>query len=138
MPAVSASATLGSSAVCSRRRYIDGAWDVFHTGHVLALQRAAALGDFLLVGVHDDATVNAHKGMNYPICGLHERALCLLSCRYTGDVVMGAPWVLTEVRIASACIDRAMLPPRLSLTLAPNVPPPMRGVLSRTWSRHST
>ena len=32
--------------------YVDGAWDMFHAGHVEFLQRAAELGDFLLVGVH--------------------------------------------------------------------------------------
>ena len=76
--------------------YIDGAWDLLHSGHVMALQKAAALGDFLLVGVHDDATVNEHKGLNYPACGLHERALCVLSCKYVDDVVIGAPWAGTD------------------------------------------
>jgi len=39
------------------------------------LEKAKALGDFLLVGIHDDDTVNAEMGGGYPIMNLHERAL---------------------------------------------------------------
>lgn len=38
--------------------YIDGAFDILHAGHVGALFAARRKGDFLLVGLHDDATVN--------------------------------------------------------------------------------
>jgi len=31
-----------------------GSWDLFHAGHVLALARARAHGDYLVVGVYDD------------------------------------------------------------------------------------
>lgn len=34
--------------------YVDGTFDLFHTGHIEFLKRAKALGDYLLVGVHDD------------------------------------------------------------------------------------
>lgn len=34
--------------------YVDGAFDLFHVGHIEFLKRAKALGDFLVVGVHDD------------------------------------------------------------------------------------
>jgi ethanolamine-phosphate cytidylyltransferase len=35
----------------------------------------------LIVGIHDDQTVNFHKGSNFPIMNLHERVLCVLSCK---------------------------------------------------------
>lgn len=73
---------------------------MFHSGHIETLKyvlfgtrkadfnnkcihsRAAKeLGDFLLVGIHDDYTVNKHKGRNFPIMNLHERTLSVLSCR---------------------------------------------------------
>ncbi|KAF2918642.1 hypothetical protein DAI22_08g071900 [Oryza sativa Japonica Group] len=37
--------------------YIDGAFDLFHAGHVEILRSARQLGDFLLVGVHDDQAI---------------------------------------------------------------------------------
>jgi len=71
--------------------YIDGAFDLFHVGHVHALKQAKELGDFLIVGVHSDQELNAIRGTNYPIMNLHERALCVLSCKYADEVIIGAP-----------------------------------------------
>ncbi|RKP18555.1 Nucleotidylyl transferase, partial [Rozella allomycis CSF55] len=62
--------------------YVDGAFDLFHVGHIELLKKAKELGDYLLVGIHDDKTVNAIKGSNYPIMNVHERTLSVLSCRY--------------------------------------------------------
>ena len=39
------------------------------------LEKARALGDFLLVGINDDDTVNTEHGSGFPIMNLHERAL---------------------------------------------------------------
>jgi ethanolamine-phosphate cytidylyltransferase len=61
--------------------YIDGDFDLFHVGHIERLQLAKNQGDYLLVGVHDDQTVNAVKGSNYPLMNLHERVLSVLACR---------------------------------------------------------
>ncbi|KAI8081679.1 uncharacterized protein BX664DRAFT_340995 [Halteromyces radiatus] len=76
--------------------YVDGTFDLFHVGHVEFLKRAKALGDFLIVGVHDDQTVNAIKGSNYPLMNLHERALSVLACRYVDEVIIGAPYSVSE------------------------------------------
>ncbi|KAJ2160864.1 choline phosphate cytidylyltransferase [Coemansia sp. RSA 552] len=72
--------------------YVDGAFDLFHTGHIEFLRRARELGDYLLVGVHDDQTVNAVKGGNFPVMNLQERVLGVLQCRYVDEVVIGAPY----------------------------------------------
>ncbi|KAI8991230.1 hypothetical protein BDF20DRAFT_997153 [Mycotypha africana] len=76
--------------------YVDGTFDLFHVGHIEFLKRAKALGDFLIVGVHDDQTVNAIKGSNYPLMNLHERALSVLACRYVDEVIIGAPYSVTD------------------------------------------
>eukprot|EP00913_Durusdinium_trenchii_P025657 g24081.t1 len=57
--------------------YVDGAWDMFHCGHVDLLRKAKNLGDLLIVGVHADAVVNKHRGSNYPIMNMQERTLSL-------------------------------------------------------------
>ncbi|PON81338.1 Bifunctional transcriptional regulator [Trema orientale] len=76
--------------------YIDGAFDLFHAGHVEILKTARQLGDFLLVGLHDDQTVSEHRGKHYPIMHLHERSLSVLACRYVDEVIIGAPWEVTK------------------------------------------
>eukprot|EP00743_Colponemidia_sp_Colp-15_P001086 GILK01001197.1.p1 GENE.GILK01001197.1~~GILK01001197.1.p1 ORF type:complete len:454 (+),score=70.73 GILK01001197.1:46-1362(+) len=81
--------------------YVDGAWDLFHIGHVETLRKAKALGDFLIVGVHDDPTVNEHKGGNYPVMNLHERCLNVLSCKYVDEVIIGAPYVINRDLLTS-------------------------------------
>jgi ethanolamine-phosphate cytidylyltransferase len=61
--------------------YVDGGFDLFHVGHVEFLRKAKEMGTFLIVGIHDDMTVNSIKGSNYPIMTLNERALEVMSCR---------------------------------------------------------
>eukprot|EP00462_Mataza_sp_D1_P021274 CAMPEP_0175138104 /NCGR_PEP_ID=MMETSP0087-20121206/10166_1 /TAXON_ID=136419 /ORGANISM="Unknown Unknown, Strain D1" /LENGTH=427 /DNA_ID=CAMNT_0016420975 /DNA_START=20 /DNA_END=1303 /DNA_ORIENTATION=+ len=81
--------------------YVDGAFDLFHVGHIEFLEKARALGTFLLVGVHHDEVVNSMKGQNYPIMSLHERVLNVLSCKWVDEVVIGAPWAVTDDMITS-------------------------------------
>lgn len=80
----------------SRIVYIDGAFDLFHAGHVEILRLARELGDFLLVGIHNDQTVSAKKGAHRPIMNLHERSLSVLACRYVDEVIIGAPWEVSK------------------------------------------
>jgi ethanolamine-phosphate cytidylyltransferase len=76
--------------------YVCGGFDLFHVGHVEALRIARQFGTFLIVGIHDDETVNRSKGSNFPILNLHERVLSVLQCRYVDEVITGAPWNITE------------------------------------------
>jgi ethanolamine-phosphate cytidylyltransferase len=74
--------------------YMDGAWDMFHAGHIEVLKEAKKLTEnsYLIVGVHNDELVNNHRGSNFPTMNLHERVLSVLGCRYVDDVVIDAPW----------------------------------------------
>ncbi len=81
--------------------YIDGSFDILHIGHVEILRKARELGNFLYVGVHDDSTINKYRGKNYPIVNLQERTFNLLACKYVDEVIIGAPWMLTEDLIRS-------------------------------------
>jgi ethanolamine-phosphate cytidylyltransferase len=69
------------------------------------LQQAKELGDHLVVGVHSDATVNEQRGYNYPILNMNERVLSVLGCRYVDDVLLDAPWCITEDMIATMSIS---------------------------------
>lgn len=85
--------------------YVDGGWDMFHAGHAAFLEAARKLGDFLLVGVHNDVVVNKHRGSNYPILNTNERTLSVLACKHVGDVVIDPPWVMTKEMIAALKIS---------------------------------
>ncbi len=50
-----------------------GTFDVFHVGHLRILQRAAAHGDTLVVGVSTDQLNHSKKG-RYPVYTQQERA----------------------------------------------------------------
>lgn len=76
--------------------YMDGTFDLFHIGHVETMKRAKEMGDYLIVGVHDDQTVNYYKGSNFPIMSLHDRVMCVLSTKFVDEVIIGAPWVITK------------------------------------------
>ncbi|EER13500.1 Ethanolamine-phosphate cytidylyltransferase, putative [Perkinsus marinus ATCC 50983] len=76
--------------------YIDGAFDMFHAGHISTLKKARELGDYLIVGVHSDVVVNKIKGGVYPCMNLKERVLSVLGCKYVDDVLADAPFTQTE------------------------------------------
>lgn len=69
--------------------YVAGAFDLFHVGHLDFLEKARALGDYLIVGLHTDPIVNRYKGSNFPIMNLHERVLSVLACKVSpkSDIV---------------------------------------------------
>ena len=54
--------------------FTNGCFDLLHPGHVRYLSAARALGDVLVVGVNDDASVRRLKGPGRPVLHLAERA----------------------------------------------------------------
>ena len=65
-------------------------------------------GDYLIVGIHNDAVVNRVRGMNLPLMHLHERVLSVLGCRYTDDVLIDAPYEITEDMLGSLNISEVI------------------------------
>mmetsp|Transcript_3095 Transcript_3095/g.7268 ORF Transcript_3095/g.7268 Transcript_3095/m.7268 type:complete len:466 (+) Transcript_3095:92-1489(+) len=88
--------------------YIDGAWDLFHPGHVAILKAAKSRGDYLIVGIHGDGVVNRQMGANFPLLNLHERVLSVLGCRFVDDVLIDAPYTVTQEMIASLNISEVV------------------------------
>ncbi|EDO31320.1 predicted protein [Nematostella vectensis] len=85
--------------------YTAGAFDLFHVGFLDFLEKAKALGDYLIVGLHTDQIVNRYKGSNYPIMNLHERVLSVLACRYVDQVIIGAPYSVSQELIDQFKVD---------------------------------
>lgn len=76
------------------RVFTSGSFDMFHIGHLNILERSAALGDELIVGVSTDELILHYKGMP-PIIPFEERLRIVSSLRCVTKVVKQVK--LTEV-----------------------------------------
>ncbi|PAA89138.1 hypothetical protein BOX15_Mlig009432g1 [Macrostomum lignano] len=85
--------------------YVCGSFDLFHVGHVAFLEKCYAMATYIIVGVHSDSVVNSYRGANYPIMTVFERVLSVLSCRYVANVVIDAPYCVTEELIKQFKVD---------------------------------
>lgn len=79
------------------RVYADMVGDLFHYGHVEFLEKARALGDYLLVGIHADDVAGLNK--RRPILTMEERVACVVGCRYVDEVLPNAPWIIDRAWI---------------------------------------
>ena len=88
------------------RVYVDMVADLFHYGHVNFLRQARSHGNFLLVGIHSDETVESYK--RTPILTMKERIASVAGCRYVDEVVPNAPLEITREWIEKHNIDLIM------------------------------
>ena len=70
--------------------FTNGCFDLLHPGHVRYLTAARALGDLLVVGLNDDASVRRLKGPGRPILVAAERAEVLAGLSAVDHVVLFA------------------------------------------------
>jgi D-beta-D-heptose 7-phosphate kinase/D-beta-D-heptose 1-phosphate adenosyltransferase len=61
--------------------FTNGCFDLLHVGHVRLLERAASLGDRLLVALNSDESVRRLKGTERPFTLLEERAEIVTALR---------------------------------------------------------
>ena len=101
----------------ARRRLVftNGVFDFLHAGHVRYLAQARELGDLLIVGVNDDASVRRlGKGGNRPYNVLGDRISVLEALRAVDGAVAFAkdtPWVHVDLAgPASVTTGRPSLP----------------------------
>lgn len=59
----------------------------------------------MYIGLWDDDMTRYYRGESFPIVSLQERVLMCLSCKYVDDVVIGAPFILTQDLISSLHIN---------------------------------
>lgn len=76
------------------RVFTSGSFDLFHIGHLNILERSAALGDELIVGVSTDELIQHYKGMP-PIIPFEQRFRIISSLKCVTKVVKQVK--LTEV-----------------------------------------
>ncbi|HGF6384914.1 TPA: adenylyltransferase/cytidyltransferase family protein, partial [Escherichia coli] len=62
-----------------------GTFDVFHVGHINILERAKALGDYLIVGVSSDQ-LNFSKKQRFPIYSQDDRLKIISSLKFVDEV----------------------------------------------------
>ncbi len=97
--------------------FTNGCFDILHRGHIDYLAKAKSLGDVLVVGVNDDASVKRLKGPQRPVVGQDDRASVLAAlksvdyvCLFSEDtpyeiikalvpdvLVKGADWPIDKV-----------------------------------------
>lgn len=77
-----------------KRVFTSGSFDLFHVGHLNILEKSAALGDELIVGVSTDELIEKYKGMK-PIIPYEERARIVASIKCVTKVVKQTK--LTEI-----------------------------------------
>jgi len=80
--------------------YVSGAFDLLHSGHVHILEQAAALGDYLLVGIYSDEAAHQKSGFVTALTML-ERAMAILALRVVDDVVLNAPLQIHQQLIST-------------------------------------
>jgi len=68
--------------------FTNGCFDIIHAGHISLLQRAAALGDLLIVAMNDDHSVRALKGPTRPVNDQENRARVLGALECVDAVVL--------------------------------------------------
>lgn len=75
------------------RVYVDMVADLFHYGHVEFLKQAKQMGDYLIVGINDDSSVEMYK--RRPIMTLDERIRSVKECKYVDEVISSSPIKVT-------------------------------------------
>ncbi len=68
--------------------FTNGCFDLLHPGHVRYLAAARALGDLLVVGLNDDASVRRLKGPGRPVLRAEERAEVLAALAAVDHVIL--------------------------------------------------
>ncbi|MFO0832271.1 MAG: bifunctional heptose 7-phosphate kinase/heptose 1-phosphate adenyltransferase [Phycisphaerales bacterium] len=68
--------------------FTNGCFDVLHSGHVTLLEKSAACGDYLVVGLNCDESVRRLKGPSRPVNNEQDRARVLGALESVGCVVL--------------------------------------------------
>ena len=68
--------------------FTNGCFDILHVGHIDYLEKAANKGDFMIVGLNSDDSVNRLKGNSRPINSWEDRATMLAALAFVDAVIL--------------------------------------------------
>jgi len=72
------------------RGYIDGCFDIMHSGHFNAIRQAKGICDVLVVGVHSDSEIEQNKSM--PVMRQSERYALLDHVKWIDEILYDVPY----------------------------------------------
>jgi glycerol-3-phosphate cytidylyltransferase len=67
--------------------YVQGTFDLFHTGHVRLLKKCKNIADIVIVALLSDEAITDYRG-KAPIITFNDRKEVLESCKYVSKVIM--------------------------------------------------
>ena len=74
-----------------------GCMDLFHAGHVLMLEEAKTVCDYLIVGIQTDPSID-RKSKNSPVQSIVERQIQVDACKYVDrTIVYNSEYELEEI-----------------------------------------
>lgn len=68
--------------------FVNGTFDILHTGHIELLNYAKSLGDHLIVGIDSDQRIKELKGPDRPINREYDRLLMLENLKAVNEVIV--------------------------------------------------
>jgi rfaE bifunctional protein nucleotidyltransferase chain/domain len=68
--------------------FTNGCFDILHSGHVIYLSEARALGDLLILGLNSDSSVKRLKGPDRPINCENDRSIVLSALSSVDFVIL--------------------------------------------------
>lgn len=69
-----------------KKVFVNGTFDLLHVAHLQLLNYAKSMGDYLLVGIDNDARVKEKKGLTRPIYNQDERKFFLENLKAVDEV----------------------------------------------------
>jgi rfaE bifunctional protein nucleotidyltransferase chain/domain len=69
-----------------KKVFVNGTFDVLHTGHLLLFEYAKSFGNHLIVAIDTDERVSEKKGPSRPINSLWDRAFMLANIHMIDEV----------------------------------------------------
>ena len=63
-------------------------FDLFHSGHVVMLEEAKRVCDYLIVGIQVDPTIDRPGTKNRPVQSIIERQIQVGACKHVDEIIV--------------------------------------------------